>query len=234
MTKPAAVLLVHGAGGTPGTWSGVEPLLNQRGHQTLRVVNPLTSLADDIACTARALGQLGQAGQPVLAVGHSYGGAVITNVGCDPRVAGLVYVAAFAPDENESVRQIVNRYPPAEVSKYMRRGPDGEWKSVRDAAYWAEIGWDLKPDQRAEVMSEHRESADAIFTQTTGEPAWRHRPSWYIVAADDKTLPPGIQRDMAARAGAVTSVLPGSHYTPWTHPEEVAAVVLEAAARVAV
>ena len=126
MTKPAAVLLVHGAGGTPGTWSGVEPLLNQRGHQTLRVVNPLTSLADDIACTTSALDQLGRPGGRVLAVGHSYGGAVITNVGRDPRVAGLVYVAAFAPDEDESVRQIVNRYPPAEVSKYMRRGSNGE------------------------------------------------------------------------------------------------------------
>jgi pimeloyl-ACP methyl ester carboxylesterase len=230
MTNTASVLLVHGAGGTPSTWSAVEPLLNQRGHRTLRVVNPLTSLADDIACTTRALDQLGQ---PVLAVGHSYGGAVITNLGSDSRVAGLVYVAAFAPDENESVRQIVNRYPPAEVSRYMRRGPNGEWKSVRDAAYWAEIGWDLSPEQRAEVMSEHRESSDAIFTQATGEPAWRRRPSWYVVAADDKTLPPDIQRDMAARARAVTTVLPGSHYTPWTNPEEVAAVVLEAAAQVA-
>jgi pimeloyl-ACP methyl ester carboxylesterase len=233
VTNAASVLLVHGAGGTPSTWSAVEPLLNQRGHRTLRVVNPLTSLADDIACTIRALDQLGQAGHPVLAVGHSYGGAVITNVGRDPRVAGLVYVAAFAPEENESVQQIVSRYPPAEVSKFMRRGPNGEWKSVRDDAYWAEIGWDLAPAQRAEVMSEHRESADAIFAQATGEPAWQQRPSWYIVAADDKTLPPAIQRDMAARAGAVTSVLPGSHYTPWTHPQEVAAVVLEAAARVA-
>jgi len=230
MTSAVSVLLVHGAGGTPSTWSAVEPLLNERGHQTLRVVNPLTSLADDIACTISALDQLGQ---PVLAVGHSYGGAVITNVGRDPRVAGLVYVAAFAPDEGESVRQIVNRYPPAEVSRHMRRGPNGEWKSARGAAYWAEIGWDLSREQRAEVMSEHRESADAIFTQATGEPAWRTRPSWYIVAADDKTLPPAIQRDMAARAGAVTSVLPGSHYTPWTRPDEVTAVVLQAAAQVA-
>jgi pimeloyl-ACP methyl ester carboxylesterase len=233
MTNPAAVLLVHGAGGTPSTWSGVEPLLNQRGHRTLRVVNPLTSLADDIACTTSALDQLDQPGGRVLAVGHSYGGAVITNVGRDPRVAGLVYVAAFAPDENESVQQIVNRYPPAEVSKYMRRGPNGEWKSVRDAAYWAEIGWDVPPEQRDGIMSEHRESADAIFTQATGEPAWRHRPAWYIVAAEDKTLPPDIQRDMAARAGADTTVLPGSHYTPWTQPEQVAAVILEAAAQVA-
>ncbi len=233
MTNAVSVLLVHGAGGTPGTWAAVEPLLRSRGHRTLRVVNPLTSLADDVACTCRALERLADDGRPVLAVGHSYGGAVITNAGRDPRVAGLVYVAAFAPRENESVQQIVNRYPPAEVSRYMRRGPSGEWKSERGAAYWAEIGWDLTPEQRAGVLSEHRESADAIFTGTTGEPAWRSRPSWYVVAAQDKTLPPAIQRDMAARAGAVTSELPGSHYTPWTRPEQVAAVILDAAARVA-
>lgn len=214
------IVLVHGAGGTPTTWSELVPLLGDRPH-TL-ITNPMTSLDDDVAHT---LGVVEAIGGPVLLVGHSYGGAVITNVGRSDAVKGLVYVAAFAPDEGESVNGIVERYPPAEVSKYMRRGPNGEWSSEHSDEYWDEIGWDVPVGQRHIWDSESRQSDNRIFSQPTGVPAWRTTPAWYLVAAEDKTLPPQIQRDMAARAGAVTGEVPGSHFTPRVRPADVLTVI---------
>jgi pimeloyl-ACP methyl ester carboxylesterase len=219
------IVLVHGAGGTPTTWSELVPLLGSREH-TL-ITNPMTSLTDDVAHT---LGVVSSLGGPVLLVGHSYGGAVITNVGRSDLVKGLVYVAAFAPDEGETVNGIVERYPPAEVSKYMRRGPNGEWASEHTDEYWAEIGWDVPVDQRGVWDSESRPSDNRIFSEPTGVPAWRAKPSWYLVAAEDKTLPTVIQRDMAARAGAITSEVPGSHFTPRVRPADVLRVIEQALA----
>ena len=216
------MVLVHGAGGTPTTWSGVIPRLLAAGHEVIAVTNPMRSLTDDIANTSAAIDAMGTT---VLLVGHSYGGAVITNVGREPSVRGLVYIAAFAPDEGETVNQIVERYPPAEVSKYMRRGPNGEWASEHTDSYWAEIGWDLTPAQRATWDAESRQSENAVFTEATGVPAWRTLPSWYLVAAQDRTLRPDIQRDMATRAGATVAEVPGSHFTPRVQPAEVAAFI---------
>jgi pimeloyl-ACP methyl ester carboxylesterase len=230
---PVSIVFVHGMGGTPGTWSLVEPYLQKRGHRTVRVTNPLTSLADDVAATTAAMEELlaesGIPDGPVVLAGHSYGGAVITNAGRDPRVKALVYVAAFAPQAGETISEIVERYPEAEVSAYMRRGPDGEWKSDRTDAYWNEIAFDLPHELRDAIAGEHRRSENAIFTQPTGTPAWTTTPAWYIVAESDKTLRPDAQRDMAKRAGATTYVFPGSHYTPWTQPLQVAGIVAAAA-----
>jgi len=221
------MVLVHGAGGTPTTWSEVAPRLAAAGHEVVTVTNPMRSLTDDVANTSAAIDALGG---PVLLVGHSYGGAVITNAGRHPAVVGLVYVAAFGPDEGETVNGIVERYPPAEVAKYMRRGPNGEWASEHTAAYWAEIGWDLTEAQRETFHNGARPSENAIFTQPTGVPAWRTLPSWYVVAEQDRTLRPEIQRDMAARMGAAVTRVPGSHFTPHVRPAEVVAVIEEAAA----
>ncbi|MGP2441036.1 alpha/beta hydrolase [Streptomyces sp. JW3] len=223
------IVLVHGAGGRPTTWSEVEPLLAARGHRTVAVTNPLTSLEADVAHTTAAVEEL--AG-PVLLAGHSYGGAVITNAGRHRAVRGLVFVAAFAPEEGETVNGIVERYEPAEISTYMRRGPNGEWKSEPSEEFWAEIGPDLSPAHRAVVEAEGRKAEDAIFRQPTGKPAWRTLPSWYLVADDDRTLRPRAQRDMAARAGAVTAHVPGSHYTTLVHPQRVADLIHTAATTV--
>lgn len=227
------IVLVHGAGGRPTTWSEVEPLLAAMGHRTVAVTNPLTSLDEDVAHTATVVEEFieGTAG-PLLLVGHSYGGAVITNVGRHPAVRGLVYIAAFGPDEGETVNGIVERYEPAEISAYMRRGPNGEWKSEASEEFWAEIGPDLSPAQRAVVEAEGRKAENLIFTQPTGKPAWGTLPSWYLVAADDRTLRPDAQRDMAARMGAVTEHVPGSHYTTLVHPRRVADLIHTAATAV--
>jgi pimeloyl-ACP methyl ester carboxylesterase len=223
------IVLVHGAGGRPTTWSEVEPLLAARGHRTVAVTNPLTSLEADVAHTTAAIEELGG---PVLLAGHSYGGAVITNAGRHRAVRGLVFVAAFAPEEGETVNGIVERYEPAEISTYMRRGPNGEWKSEPSEEFWAEIGPDLSPAHRVVVEAEGRKAEDAIFRQPTGKPAWRTLPSWYLVADDDRTLRPRAQRDMAARAGAVTAHVPGSHYTTLVHPQRVADLIHTAATTV--
>ncbi|WP_433441162.1 alpha/beta fold hydrolase [Nonomuraea sp. CA-141351] len=223
------IVLVHGAGGRPTTWSAVAPLLTARGHHVVTVTNPMTSLADDVANTLAAVEATTG---PVLLAGHSYGGAVITNVGRHPRVRGLVYIAAFAPDEGESVNEIVERYEPAEISKYMRRGPNGDWKSEPDPEFWAEIGWDLSAEQRAIVEAEGRAAEDLIFKQATGEPAWRKLPSWYVLAEQDRTLRPEIQADMAERMGATLERVPGSHYTTLVHSARVTDVILTAAAAV--
>ncbi|AXG76414.1 alpha/beta hydrolase [Streptomyces paludis] len=223
------IVLVHGAGGRPTTWTEVEPLLAARGHRTVAVTNPLTSLAEDVAHTTAAIEETEG---PVLLVGHSYGGAVITNAGQHPSVRGLVFVAAFGPEEGETVNGIVERYEPAEISAFMRRGPNGEWKSEASEEFWAEIGPDLSPAHRAVVEAEGRQADNRIFTQPTGKPAWRTLPSWYLVADDDRTLRPDAQRDMAARMGAVTEHVPGSHYTTLVHPRRVADLVHTAATAV--
>ena len=222
------IVLVHGAGGTSTTWSGVAPRLIDAGHEVSLVTNPMTSLADDVANTVAAIDAVAGT-DPVLLVGHSYGGAVITNAGRHRRVPGLVYVAAFGPAEGETVNGIVERYDPAEVSKHMRRGPNGEWKSEHTPAYWEEIGWDLTAAQRAVFDAGARASANEIFSQPTGVPAWQRLPSWYLVAAQDKTLRPDTQRDMATRMGATVTEVPGSHFTPLVRPVEVTAWINQAA-----
>jgi pimeloyl-ACP methyl ester carboxylesterase len=226
------IVLVHGAGGTPTTWAGVAPLLIGAGHAVSMVTNPMTSLDDDVANTTAAIDAV-DGDEPVLLVGHSYGGAVITNAGRHPRVRGLVYVAAFGPTEGESVQEIVERYDPAEVSKHMRRGPNGEWAPEHTAAYWDEIAWDLTDAQRAIFDDDTRPSANEIFSRPTGVPAWRTLPSWYLVAAQDKTLRPDTQRDMAVRMGAIVSEVPGSHFTPVVRPAQVTELINQAVSSLA-
>ncbi|MBZ5739380.1 alpha/beta fold hydrolase [Nocardioides mangrovi] len=230
-TDRPGILLVHGAGGDPAAWQDVEPLLQQAGFRTRCVTNPLTSLAADLAHTTAELDDLAGPSGRVVAVGHSYGGAVITNVGRDDRVAALVYVAAFAPDEDESIDAICDSYPPAAMSQFQVIGEDGSWEIEDTEESRAVLSWDHTPELRARPR-ETRVCNELIFTEPTGVPGWRLRPSWYVVAADDPAIPPVAQRGMAARAGATTSEVPGTHMTPWLHPDHVARVIMEAAAAV--
>ena len=221
------IVLVHGAGGTPTTWSLVSPLVDARGHRVTAVTNPMTSLADDVATTTAWIDE--NTSGDVLLVGHSYGGAVITGAGHHPRVKGLVFIAAWAPDQDESIQDILVNYPPAEVSKHMLRGPNGEWSSNHTDAYWEEIAWDLPAGRRAVWNGESRASSNEIFEQKSKAPAWRVRPRWYLVAAQDKTLRVDTQRDMAARMQAITYDVDGSHFVPQVSPGRVADLIDEAA-----
>ncbi|SKA97558.1 Pimeloyl-ACP methyl ester carboxylesterase [Agreia bicolorata] len=221
------LVLVHGMGGTPFTWSSVVPLLEERGYSLSLADNLSQSLYDDEA-NVRAL--IDAVDGPVLLVGHSYGGAVITAAGTHERVVGLVYVAAFAPDRDESVATIVDAYEPAEVEKYFTRGPSGEWIPAPDEVTWRELAWDVPEAIRLADSRVSRVSSDAIFAEIIVEPAWRSRPSWYLVAASDKHLRPETQRDMASRMGAVTTEVDTSHAVPHVAPERVVATIEQASA----
>jgi pimeloyl-ACP methyl ester carboxylesterase len=218
-----SIVLVHGMGGTERTWEEVKPLLETAGHTVVSVNNELKTLSGDVARTVRAIESLEP---PVVLVGHSYGGAVITNAGNHDAVAALVYVAAFAPEEGETVQGIVNRVPMAAGSSYMERGEAGEW--ITDLAapgYWSEIAWDLTPAQRESVLAETCWTADRVFTEPSGPPAWRRLPTHYVLATEDQTLPTEIQELFAARMGADLTRLPGSHYTPRVHAARVADII---------
>jgi pimeloyl-ACP methyl ester carboxylesterase len=218
-----SVVLVHGMGGTEATWEEVAPRLEASGHTVVSVRNELQSLAGDVASTVRVIESLEP---PVVLAGHSYGGAVITNAGNHDAVTALVYVAALAPDDGETVQGIVNRFPMAAGSSYMQRGDGGEWiTDLAAGGYWSEIAWDLTPQQRESVLAETRWTADRVFTEPSGPPAWRRLPSHYVLATEDQTLPTEIQELFAARMGAELTRLPGSHYTPRVHPARVAEII---------
>lgn len=219
------VILVHGAGGSDRTWSLVAPLLRERGITVTAADNPSQSLTDD---TARVRALIDAADEDVLLAGHSYGGAVISNAGRHERVRGLVYVAAFAPDTGESVQSIVNSYPEALVSSYFSRGPQGEWIPQRTPEARMALAWDV-PDEIWEAREEdHRTSGDAIFTETTSDPAWRRLPTWYIVATEDRHIRVEAQREMAARANAEVSEAGTSHAVPHAAPAVVAETIVAA------
>ncbi|RKT35837.1 pimeloyl-ACP methyl ester carboxylesterase [Microbacterium sp. AG1240] len=216
------IVLVHGSGGSERSWSLVAPLLASRGHAVIVADNPSQSLEED---TRRVRDLIDPLEGPIVLVGHSYGGAVITNAGVDERVAALVYVAAFVPDAGESVQGIVNSYPPAEVSRFFTRGPAGEWIPEDSPASRAALAWDVPDDVWATRHNDRRTSADAIFTQRTGSPAWATTPSWYLLATSDKHIRVEAQREMASRAGSTVLEVDTSHAVPHAAPERVVAVI---------
>ncbi|WP_119696324.1 alpha/beta fold hydrolase [Microbacterium halotolerans] len=221
------IILVHGMGGSDYDWSAVAPLLEASGHLVAVADNPSQSLDDDVAAV-RAL--VDAADGDVLLVGHSYGGAVITDAGRHERVRGVVYIAAFAPAEGETVNGIVTGYEPAEVSRFMTRGPDGEWSSVESEEARMALSWDVPEQVMLARRERRRASADGIFTRPAGEPAWATKPAWYMIATLDKHLRPEAQRDMATRAHATVEEIATSHSIPLAAPERVSSFVSSAVA----
>jgi pimeloyl-ACP methyl ester carboxylesterase len=231
VSAPLHVVLVHGMGGSANSWSLVTPLLDERGLSYSVADNMSQSLTEDVD-NVRAL--IDAAEGPVLLVGHSYGGAVITNAGRHEKVRGLVYVAAFAPTEGETVSEIVGSYPDAEVSSFMMRGPDGEWIPSDRTDAREVLAWDIPDEIWERRLEDARPSANAIFTEPTGEPAWRALPSWYVLATSDKHIRVEAQRDMSARAGATVIEVDTSHAVPHAAPERVVEVIEQALAATAI
>lgn len=217
------VVFVHGAGGSPLTWSLVAPLLEWPACTVDVIDHPSRSHADNVAAVRAALDK---SEEDALLVGHSYGGAVITDAGRHPRVRGLVYVAAFAPDKGESVDDIVARHGRAEV--FQQGGPSvGDLQYMPGAADddWERHSWDVPAGIRAAVAGHRRPICEDIFTTPCGLPAWRTLPAWYVVATRDLHLRPEAQRAMAARAGATTTEVATSHAAPHAAPSQVARVI---------
>jgi pimeloyl-ACP methyl ester carboxylesterase len=221
----ADVVLVHGGFVDGSGWEDVYRILKKDGFEVSIVQNPTSSLADDVAATKRVLA--GQKG-PVVLVGHSYGGVVITEAGNDPKVAGLVYIAAFAPDKGESVAALI-KDPPAGAPVPPILPPQDGYLSLDREKFAASFAGDL-PKEKAKFMADSQVpwGVEAL-TGTISEPAWKAKPSWYLVATEDRMIPPAAQHFMSKRAGATVAETQGSHAVYVSKPEAVAAIIRKAA-----
>jgi pimeloyl-ACP methyl ester carboxylesterase len=220
-----SIVLVHGGFVDGSGWEQVYRMLKKDGYAVSVVQNPTTSLADDVAATKRVLS--GET-RPVILVGHSYGGVVITEAGNDPKVAGLVYIAAFAPDKGESVAALIKDPAPGAPVPPILPPQDG-YLLLDKAKFAASFAADLPKDQ-ADFMANSQLpwGVDALGGAVT-EAAWRAKPSWYLVATDDKMIPPEAQRAMSKRAGATVTEVRGSHAVYVSKAEAVVALIKQAA-----
>src|SRR5262245_54498808 len=223
------VVLVHGGFVDGSGWQGVYETLKKDGYAVSVVQNPTISLADDVAVTRRTLAA--QDG-PAILVGHSYGGVVITQAGNDPKVAGLVYIAAFAPDKGESVSSLIKNPPPGAPVPPILPPQDG-FLFLDRAKFRASFAADVSPEA-ASFMADSQVpwGLDALNGAVT-EPAWRSKPSWYLVSTDDKMIPPDAQRAMSKRAGSSVIEVKGSHAVYVSQPQAVANIIAKAASGVA-
>jgi pimeloyl-ACP methyl ester carboxylesterase len=225
MTQKVSVVLVHGGFVDGSGWQGVHEILTKEGHEVIVVQNPTVSLADDVAFTRRAIAA---AGHPVVLVGHSYGGVVITEAGNDPKVCSLAYIAAFAPDAGESVETLIANPPPGASVPPILPPQDGFLK-LDNAKFADSFAADVDP-AAARFMADSQVpwGVEALAGKVTA-PAWRSKPSHYLVATDDRMIPPPAQRQMAERAGAKVIETPGSHAVYVSRPAEVARLIGQAA-----
>ncbi|HJY35230.1 MAG TPA: alpha/beta hydrolase [Vicinamibacterales bacterium] len=219
------VVLVHGGFVDGSGWEGVYRALTKSGHSVTVVQNPTISLADDVAVTRRAIAA--QDG-PVILVGHSYGGAVVTEAGTDPKVAAVVYIAAFAPDAGESVASLIkDPLPGAPVPPILP--PQDGFLFLDRSKFQASFAADVE-GSAAKFMADSQVpwGLDALSGAIT-QPAWRSKPSWYLVATNDRMIPPDAQRAMSKRAGSTVVEVEGSHAVYVSQPQAVASLIETAA-----
>ena len=227
--KPS-VVLVHGGFVDGAGWEGVYRTLKKDGYDVSVVQNTTLNLAGDVAATQQVIGQ---ANGPVVLVGHSYGGVVITEAGNDPKVAKLVYITAFAPDKGESVGSLINNPPPGAPALVDRDAPilppqDG-FLFLDKEKFSASFAADVEAEKSAFMANSQVPWGVGALDGAVSEPAWKKKPSWYLVATDDRMIPPPAQRFMAQRAGAEVVESAGSHAIYVSRPEEVAAIIEKAA-----
>lgn len=220
------IVLVHGAYADGSSYSKVIPLLRAKGLSVTAVQNPLTSLAADVAATRRAIGL--QDG-PVILVGHSSAGMVITEAGNDPKVVGLVYISAIIPDDGQSASDALKGYPATPGLAEQKANADGYLTLTRKG-----VDEDFVPDipmaERAMVYETQGDWNSAFLSEKVTTAAWKHKPSWSIIV-NDRMVPPQHERDAAKRINATTTVLSSGHVPMLSHPTAVAAVIIDAATK---
>jgi pimeloyl-ACP methyl ester carboxylesterase len=235
---PLTVVLVHGAFADASSWSGVIERLQVAGIQVTAPANPLRGIAHDSAYIASFLEQISG---PVLAVGHSYGGAVISNAAADaPNVSGLVFVAAFAPEEGERLGEVeaASRDSVLMSALVPLHYPNGDGAepavelAIDPEKFHDAFAADLPAEQAAVMAATQRPAAELAFSEPSGPPAWKSLPSWAVVATGDKAVGADVVRSMAERAGAAITEAEGSHVIMVSQPEAVAEVIMTAAAAV--
>ena len=223
--KATNVVLVHGGFVDGSGWESVYKILRKDGYAVSIVQNPTISLADDVAATKLIIDA--QNG-PVILVGHSYGGVVITEAGNDPKVVGLVYIAAFAPDRGESVSTLIKDPPPGAPVPPILPPRDG-YLFLDNAKFQASFAADVDAERAAFMADSQVPWGVGALSGSISEPAWKSKPSWYLVATDDKMIPPPAQRFMSERAGATVVEVAGSHAIYVSQPNAVASLITQAA-----
>ncbi len=217
------VILVHGAWADGSSWSKVIPLLEAKGLKVTAVQLPLTSLADDVATLKRAFAL---EDGPFLLVGHSYGGSVITEAGNDPSVAGLVYVAAFAPDKGVSTLDLIKANP-TPVGMELR--PAGGFFKLSDKGIFEDLAPDLSKTDQLVLSATQGPAGGAAFGTPISTPAWRNKPSWFVIASQDRVISPKLEEAEAQEMKAKSITISSSHVVLLSHPAEVAAFIERAA-----
>ncbi len=221
------IVLVHGAWADGSCWSGVIALLEGKGFHVVAVQNPLTSLADDVAATKRIIAL--QDG-PVILVGHSYAGVVITEAGNDPKVVGLVYVAAFAPGDGESISSVTKPYPPAPLGSELRPDAQG-FLTVTPKGIAEDMAQDVSASEQQILTAIQGQTSSSVFGATITSAAWKSKPSWALIASNDRAIPPQLEKDEAAAIKATSITVPANHLAMLSHPKEVAELIEQAAAK---
>jgi len=224
-TNGSNVVLVHGGFVDGSGWEDVHNILTRDGHHVSIVQNPTLSLADDVQATRRVIDA--QDG-PVILVGHSYGGVVITEAGNDPKVTKLVYIAAFAPDTGESVASLIKDPPPDAPVPPILASQDG-YLLLDNAKFHDSFAADVDDEKAAFMADSQVPWGVAALSGSIDQPAWKTKPSWYLVTTEDKMIPPPAQRFMSKRAGATVTEVSGSHAIYMSQPTAVAALIERAA-----
>jgi len=219
--KPSTVFC-HGIWADGSCFRKVIPALQSDGHQVIAAQYGLDTLAADVATVKRTLGRVGS---PAILVGHSYGGSVITAAGTDERVVGLVYIAALAPDGDETSQSQQEKFPTTDVFEYVEIADGRVWMKPEGVACFA---GDLPEAEQKVVWATHFAPAADLFIQKADGTAWRSKPSWYVVANNDHTVQPELQRFVSKRMGATVRSVDSSHVAMLSHPELVIEVIREA------
>ena len=223
------IVLVHGAWADGSSWSKVIPILSERRFNVVAVKNPLTSLQDDVTTTRQAIERLQRTNPgPVLLVGHSYGGAVITEAGSIPEVKGLVYVAAFAPDERESTQSLSKQFPAAPAAAELSQDDYGFFTLSREGIF-SDFAQDVSEREKEVLFAAQGPTAGAALGGLVTMPAWRTKPNWFVVAANDRAIQPELERMEAKRMNAVTITVATSHVAMVAEPRIVADFITLAA-----
>ena len=230
MSNPKSIVLVHGGFVDGSGWEGVYQILKKDGFEVIVVQNPTVTLADDVNVTKRAIAT---AKGEVVLVGHSYGGVVVSEAGNDPKVTALVYITAFAADKGESVSSLIaNPAPGAPVPPILP--PTDGFLFLDREKFAASFAADVRPSLAAFMGDSQVPWGLEALQGAVTEPAWRSKPSWYLVATDDKMIPPDAQRAMSKRAGSTVVEVRGSHAIYVSQPKAVAALIKQAAESVKV
>ena len=223
------IVLVHGAWADGSSWNRIIPLLQAKGHRVIAVQVPLTSLEDDLAATKRIIADT--AG-PIILVGHSWGGMTVTQAGDDPKVVALVYVSAFAPDAGESGGSMIGAHPsPPALSTVVTDSSGFVYQT--DQGMIDNVAPDLPADEARVLASTQKRLAGNAFGQTVAVVAWKVKPSWFVVTADDRVVSVDLQAASAERMNAKTTIIHASHMSILSRPRDVAAVIGDAVAATA-